>query len=64
MGPARISEREKQPPGNDRAAAARYIAAMIGGLAAMARQHEFEALAYLLDMGRLEAESTVQRLDS
>jgi len=37
---------------------------MLGDLAAMARRHDFEALTYILDMARLEAEGTVQRLDS
>jgi hypothetical protein len=55
-------ERGQQPPGGDRAAAAVYLAAMTSDLAAIARRHDFEALAYILDMARLEAESTVQRL--
>jgi hypothetical protein len=55
---------EEQPPKADRAAAATYLAAIIGGLAELAHRHDFETLAYILDMARLEAESTVQRLDS
>jgi hypothetical protein len=58
------NERVPPPPRGDRAAAAAYLAAMIGDLAAMARRHDFEALTYILDMARLEAEGTVQRLDS
>jgi hypothetical protein len=61
---AGTNEREKPRPGSDRAATAAYLAAMIGDLAAMARRHEFEALTYILDMARLEAEGTVQRLES
>lgn len=59
---AGTNEGEKPRPGGDRAATAAYLAAMIGDLAAMARRHEFEALTYILDMARLEAEGTVQRL--
>lgn len=60
------NERGQQPPpsGGDRAAAAAYIAAMTSDLAAIARRHEIEALAYILDMARLEAEGTVQQLGS
>jgi hypothetical protein len=58
------NERVPPPPGGDRGAAATYLAAMIGDLAAIARRHDFEALVYILDMARLEAADTVQRLDS
>ena len=60
--PAGTDERV-QPPGADRPAAAAYLAAMIGDLAVIARRHDFATLAYILDMARLEAEGTVQRLD-
>jgi hypothetical protein len=56
-------ERPKQPPAGDRGAAAAYLASMIGDLATIARRHDFEALTYILDMARLEAEGTVQRLE-
>jgi hypothetical protein len=59
----RGNEEHGQPlPGGDRRAAATYLAAMTSDLAAIARRHDFEALAYILDMARLEAEGTVQRL--
>jgi hypothetical protein len=42
---------------NDRLAAARYVAALSGDLAAIARRHGLTTLGYLLDMARLEAEN-------
>jgi len=41
----------------DRTAAASYVAALAGDLAAIARQHGLETLGYILDMARLEAEN-------
>lgn len=35
--------------------AALYIASLAGELARLAKSHDFEALAYILDMARLEA---------
>jgi hypothetical protein len=49
-----------EPPGGGRAAAAAYIAALSVDLATIARRHNLETLAYLLDMARLEAEGTAQ----
>ena len=49
-----------EPPSGNRAAAAAYIAALSADLAAIARRHNLDTLAYLLDMARLEAEGTVQ----
>ena len=60
----RLNEGVEQPLGGERAAAAVYIAAMVSELAAISRRHDIEALTYILDMARLEAESTVQRLGS
>jgi hypothetical protein len=40
-----------------RAATAAYIATMTGDLAELARRHGLDALGYLLDMARLEAET-------
>jgi hypothetical protein len=37
--------------------AAAYIAALSGDLAAIARTHGFDALGYLLDMAKLEADN-------
>jgi len=42
----------------DRTAAAAYIADLTGSLAVIARRHGLHALGYLLDMAKLEAEST------
>ncbi|MEZ5786355.1 MAG: hypothetical protein R3D62_07755 [Xanthobacteraceae bacterium] len=44
-----------QPP--EPSAAAAYIADIAAGLAAMARRQKFDALGYLLEMARLEAEA-------
>ena len=41
-----------------RLAAADYIADLTGNLAAIARQHGLETLSYVLEMARLEAQST------
>lgn len=43
------------------AEAARYIATLTGQLADIARSHRLPVLGRLLDMVRLEAESTEQR---
>ena len=44
----------------DRAAAANYIAELSAELAALARQHGLDALGYILDMARLEAENATR----
>ena len=41
----------------DRVAAADYVAELSTELANLARQHGLDALAYILDMARLEAEN-------
>jgi hypothetical protein len=41
----------------ERAAAADYIAALAGDLAAIARRNGLDTLGYVLDMARLEAEN-------
>jgi hypothetical protein len=61
--PRVINERLRPPTGGDRGGAASYLASMIGDLASISRRHDFEALTYILDMARLEAEATVQRLE-
>lgn len=60
--PRGTSDRASPPSGGDRGSAAAYLATIIGDMAAIARRHDFEALTYILDMARLEAEGTVQRL--
>jgi hypothetical protein len=44
----------KPSPGSREAAA--YVAELTGDLARIARQHRLDALGYLLDMARLEAQ--------
>jgi len=43
--------------GEDRAAVANYVAELSADLATLARRHGFDALGYILDMARLEAEN-------
>jgi hypothetical protein len=42
---------------NERAETAAYLAELASTMAALARSQKFDALAYLLDLARLEAES-------
>ena len=46
-----------EPGARDPAAVAAYIADMVATLSAMARRQKFDALGYLLEMARLEAEA-------
>jgi hypothetical protein len=46
-----------------RAAAASYIADLTSNLAEIARTHGLETLSYVLEMARLEAESTAHECD-
>ena len=52
-----MSEQPTATPSLDPAAAAAYIADIVASLATMARRHRFDALGYLLEMARLEAEA-------
>ncbi len=45
------------------AAVASYVAAMSAELSMLAHRHGFEALGFLLEMARLEAESAAHRLN-
>jgi hypothetical protein len=47
----------------DRAAAANYVAELSAELASLARQHGFDALGYILDMARLEAENATRHVN-
>ncbi len=47
--------------GRDPDEVAAYLAEMTGELSQVARWHGFDALAYLLDMARLEAEGAAHR---
>jgi hypothetical protein len=44
----------------DRVAAANYVATLSAELALVARRHGFDALGYILDMARLEAENAAR----
>jgi hypothetical protein len=48
-------------PQSERAAAAAYIADFAVTLAALARGHGFDALGYLLDLARLEAQGLAHK---
>ena len=50
----------REPPATS-AAAADYLAAMAADLAMLARRNGLEALGYLLDMARLEAENATRK---
>ena len=45
---------------SDAAQAAAYVAALVGDLATIARRHGFDALGYILDMAKLEAETATR----
>lgn len=47
----------------DPAAAAAYITDLLADLAAMARRHRFDALSFLIDMARLEAQNLSRSAD-
>jgi hypothetical protein len=48
---------------NEPAAVASYVAAMSAELSMLAHRHGFEALGFLLEMARLEAESAAHQLN-
>ena len=47
----------------DREAAAEYLAHLSRDLAVIARRHGLDALSYILEMGRLEAESATRHVN-
>jgi hypothetical protein len=47
----------------DRAAAANYVAELSAELAMLARHHGLDALGYILDMARLEAENNTRHVN-
>jgi hypothetical protein len=57
MGNTRIAAKPIEDEPADRDAAATYIATLTGELARLARKFGYEALAYILDMARMEAEN-------
>jgi hypothetical protein len=52
-----MSDQSSAPQPLEPSAAAAYIADIVASLAAIARRQKFDALGYLLDMARLEAEA-------
>jgi hypothetical protein len=56
---------DAQPDGEaeERAKAAAYVAELSANLATIARQHGFDALGYILDMARLEAENITRHVN-
>jgi hypothetical protein len=56
-----MTKQVKSDGGGDRAAAAAYVAELSGELALIARRHGLDALGYILDMARAEAESTLRQ---
>jgi hypothetical protein len=57
MGNTRIAAKLAEDEPADRDAAATYIATLTGELARLARKFGYDALAYILDMARMEAEN-------
>jgi hypothetical protein len=49
---------QSEPEEGEKAATAAYVAALTADLAALARKQKLDTLGYLLDMVRLEAESS------
>ena len=56
----RIARRDTKEPDLDTSTAAAYIAEMSASLADVARRHGLDALGYLLDMAREEAENNAR----
>jgi hypothetical protein len=54
---------ETGPDPVDRAAAAKYVAELSTELANLARRHGLDALGYILDMARLEAENATRHVN-
>ncbi len=54
-------ENGHQPEASDTPDTALYIASMADELARLAKSHNLEALAYILDMARLEADQISKR---
>lgn len=58
LGPSEMSERTSPNEPNGRSAVASYVATMSADLASLARRTGLDTLGYLLEMVRLEAESS------
>lgn len=59
----KTASREFNEPDSDTSAAAAYVAEMSASLAELARRHGLEALGYLLDMAREEAEHNARPVE-
>jgi hypothetical protein len=59
----RTSGKEQNQPDLDTGEAAAYMAEMAGSLAAVARQHGLDTLAYLFDMAHEEAQNNAPPSD-
>jgi hypothetical protein len=58
-----MAGRSEHEGAGDRAAAATYVAELSGELATIARRHGLDALGYILDMARIEAENSIRQGD-
>jgi hypothetical protein len=56
-----MANRSETMQATDRAAAANYVATLAADLATIARRHGLDALGYILDMARLEAENAARQ---
>lgn len=56
--------KKQDVPDMDTSEAAAYLAEMAGSLAVMARQHGFDALAYIFDMAHEEAQGGTHPSDT
>jgi hypothetical protein len=54
---------DRSDESSDPATAVSYLATMTAELSVLARQHGFDALSYILDMARLEAENAGRQLN-
>lgn len=54
---------EHGPPASDPQSTALYIASFAEELARLAKRHDLDSLAYILDMARMEADQISKRWD-
>jgi len=59
----RMADQSEAMETTDRVAAANYVATLSAELALIARRHGLDALAYILDMARLEAENASHHMN-
>lgn len=58
-----LKARDRDSEALDRTAAANYVADLTAELATLARRHGLDALGFILDMARLEAESASRHVN-